>query len=769
MIKKLITNFIYKLIELIEKIEYRKLDLNENDISKKIIKSYELEDIYVKSDNGYVPASEFHITQPYKVWEICLENGMSLRCADNHIVFTDKLEEIFTKNLTINHYLFTDKGVSKVKSVKKLNHKVSMCDLTVNDQNHRYYTSGILSHNTVSAAIFILHFVTFNNDKNVLIAANKLETVKEIINKIKSIYYLLPFWLKPSIVNWTQTTITIGNTNCVIKTTAATSNAGIGNSIDVLYLDEMAHLPAEILEDFYRSIFPTVSGIENSKIIVTSTPNGYNLFWRLLSGAEKPVGDKEKNKYKALRVYWWQVPGRYVSYLRLDHFICKKYNITSDEIFIFIKNQGFECEKIYSIENDKWEIHIQNKNEYIPSFLKDSVIENNESIITNYLRSIIYEKNDIKLKLSDFCDISSWKEDAIKDIGGEESFNQEYDLQFANGNKVLFDSQTLDKLSNDKVPFIYQQIDKLDKKTFIDYQDLVWIKDRPDLFELSQAKKYYIIIGVDLSEGLGQDSSVINIFRIFDKKEDSWPKNVESLYDLFKVEQIGLFRSNIMSVKEIAELLYLICFDIFDSNNIGVVLEVNAFGGELLNNMRELWNGRNEFSNHIFFRYKHREDAVKKDIGIKLRQNKNLFVKDYQKRIKLGDIVVHEEETLKEMTTFVKKETRNGNFSYEADSGHDDCVMTVVELSTIFNNSLFHELVSRLMNELPENIKKSMEIKLGDNPNINGADYSVLFKAQQKLGNNPWSPKPNTSFGQSGYGSNTDWSKNWDNPWNPKK
>jgi len=71
-----------------------------------------------------------------------------------------------------------------------------MFDLTIDHPNHRFYTNGILSHNTISSSIFLLHSILFSNDKNIMIVANKGDTAIEIVDKIKSIYTLLPFFLK---------------------------------------------------------------------------------------------------------------------------------------------------------------------------------------------------------------------------------------------------------------------------------------------------------------------------------------------------------------------------------------------------------------------------------------------------------------------------------------------------------------------------------------------------------------------------------------------
>jgi hypothetical protein len=749
MLKKYILKLLYATIELIEKYQYRNLELNEDDISKKILETHDLEGVYLKSDSGYLPASNIHITQPYTIWKVALDNGMVLECADNHIVFTDKLEQKFVSDLTLDDYLSTDNGASRVTMIEKLTHKVSMYDLTIDHPTHRYYTNGILSHNTVSAAIVILYYVTFNSDKNALITANKLETVKEIINKVKSIYYLLPFWLKPSVTNWNQTTISFGSTGCVIKSAAATPNAGIGNTIDFLYVDEMAHLPRNILDEFYRALYPTVSAVNNSKIVLTSTPNGYNLFYKLLDGAERPVGDKAKNNYKALRVYWWQVPGRYVSYLRLDSFICKQYNIKEEEVFEYVKSLGFQCSLKYSTQDARYEIHIPNTPNELPDFMRRMIAgkDGDGNVVSDYFRGLTYvvDPNDKKAnyKFVQFCDVSSWKEDAIKDIGGIEKFNQEYDLQFANGNKQIFDSHALERFANGKKPFTHHEIEVLEEKTFVSYDDLKWVDD-PDLFNIADIKDYHLVLGVDLSEGLGQDFSVINIFRVMPKPEEEWEVNVESINDFFKIEQVGLYHCNTVSISELSELLYLLCFEVMDENKVGVVLEVNMFGGELLSNMRNLWNGRNNFSSHIFYRYKHRIDAVGTDIGIKLRQNKNIFVKQYQKRLRGGDIIVHEEGTILEITTFIKEETSSGNIQFKADSGHDDVVMTIVEISTIFENVKFSETITELINILPDSLKISIEKRLGDAPNMIGADYSALFKAQKKTqtGNAGTTPAP---------------------------
>ena len=388
---------------------------------------------------------------------------------------------------------------------------------------------------------------------------------------------------------------------------------------------------------------------------------------------------------------------------------------------------------VTNYETNKIEIHIPNKLDYLPVDIKTELIGKEwENPLSDFFRTLYYIKDDVKIRLLDLCDISSWKEDAIKDIGSIEAFNQEYDLQFLSGSKMVLDSNTMSKIEHSIYPFEWQEIPIISQKSFIPYTDLKWITNRPDLFNITEVKKYYICMSVDISEGLNGDYSVINIFRMLPKKQDEWLSSTTSLTDFFKLEQIGLFHCNTISVQDLAEILYFLSFEFFDENKIGVVFESNNWGGELTKTMREMFQGRNRYSQHLFFKYKHRADAIKPDLGIKLRQNKNMFVKEYQKRIKQNDILIHHQGTLQEMTKFIKKETVSGGYTFQAEAGgNDDIVITVVELSTVFENNLFTDLINRMSVELDPKYIEEMNKKLLLAPKTNASDYTTLFNANR--------------------------------------
>jgi hypothetical protein len=316
---------------------------------------------------------------------------------------------------------------------------------------------------TISAAIFMLHKILFDNDKNIMIVANKGDTSVEIVDKIKSIYSLLPFFLKPGIKTWNQKSLTFEN-GCRIKTSARTKTPAIGFTIDVLYLDEFAHIPSNIIEPYYTAAFPTTAAIQNSKIIITSTPNGMNLFHKLLTDAERPDGDPQKNNYKAMRVYWYQVPGRFVSYLRLNNHKLYEYGVTKEEIFDLCR--------------EKWGSKTKVEMDYNSDLQKDIIhIYNNEFCSDDEVKSLMFiDSKGYEVPVRALAEVTTWKEEAIKDIGGEDAFNQEYGLRFINASKSLLSEAIIDELLKSKKNYISEEIFEFNKLKF-SYKDLKWIDD----------------------------------------------------------------------------------------------------------------------------------------------------------------------------------------------------------------------------------------------------------------------------------------------------
>ena len=597
-----------------------------------------------------------------------------------------------------------------------------MFDVTVDHPNHRLYTNGILSHNTISSSIFMLHTILFNNDKNIMIAANKGDTAVEIVDKIKSIYTLLPFFLKPGIKTWNQKSLTFEN-GCRIKTSARTKTPAIGFTIGVLYLDEFAHIPSNIIEPYYTAAFPTVSAVQNSKIIITSTPNGMNLFHKLLTDAERPDGDPLKNNYKPMRVYWYQVPGRFVTYIRLNAHKLYEYGVTKEDIF--------------NLCVDSWSDVTKVEMKYNMDTMKDIVyVYNNDKCTDEDVKKMTFvDKNGHDVPILAISEITTWKEEAIKDIGGEDAFNQEYGLRFINASKSLLNEAIIDELLRNKKNYVWEQIPEFDKRLKFSYQDLKWIDDE-NIFIPIMRKDYKFVISVDISEGLGQDYSIINIFRISEKPKDLieiQKPSYKSIVDFFRLEQVGIYRNNYISVKQLAELLYMIVFEYLNPDNCKVVVELNNYGNTLFAELPHVFDGNNNYGSSVFVRYKHRIDSNEEKIGLKVGDNKNLMVKDYQDLMQSKGFVITNEDNIREITTFVKHTTSAGNTRYAADVGHDDTVMTIVNATTVFGRHDFSEMVDEWSSKfVDKEFMNYVQESLKNIDYVEGVDYSQVLKVRRQ-------------------------------------
>jgi hypothetical protein len=157
---------------------------------------------------------------------------------------------------------------------------------------------------TAVAAAYFTWYILFNPKKTVAILANKQATSDEILQRIRLSYENLPKWLQQGVRVFNSRSISLENGTRVFS--AATSSAGIrGRQINVLYLDELAFVQNTQAEAFFTSVYPTIIASKESKIIITSTPNGFNHFWKYWNDAEKGI-----NGFKYLRCHWWELPGR---------------------------------------------------------------------------------------------------------------------------------------------------------------------------------------------------------------------------------------------------------------------------------------------------------------------------------------------------------------------------------------------------------------------------------------------------------------------------
>lgn len=668
----------------------------------------EVEAIIEKSSMG------FSIPRHMNPW---FKNQVGVRKTGCPFGWTQEEINEFTKCKLDVHYfannfckIKTEDGTVKQMKLRKYQYKV----LDVYDRNRFVINmSSRQTGKTITAAITLLHYCIFNSNKGVMIVANKGDTVTEIIDKIKNIYKLLPFFLKPGIINWNSKAIVFDN-GCRIKSQARSKEPAIGFTIDFLYMDEFAHLPNSIARHYYKAAVPTVSSINNSKILITSTPNGSNLFKELVNGAEVPEGHPDKNQYKCIRVYWHEVEGRLdPKFFPLDAEM-KKWNVTFSQIHKLLKDAGLKTsiETEQSDTGEKTLIRINHENG------KNSVED-------------IREINVNGIKLGQLGTVTNWKETETKLIGGEEAFNQEYNIQFISGAKRILSAKTAKRLEDRKTTYLWEKIDLLEKLRFT-YDEMRW---HPDFIH-SERNKYYWVTKIDTSEGLGQDYSVLNMFRLM-VKDINWLKEnkIKNLYEAFYLNQTGIYQHNRLHPLELADLFYLLHFEYLNPEKVKCVLEINGPGGRFLDGLPNCMDRNNNYGSYVFIRYKHNLNDKFKKIGKKVNSNKRDDVKLYIDAIEKDNILVNETNTILEMENFIKVETRSGNITYKADSGHDDIVMTMVNGSTIFESQEWKNMCHEYYKELDSTTQHAIDTALDLTYNPQALGYKSLSNAMRSVRN----------------------------------
>ena len=424
---------------------------------------------------------------------------------------------------------------------------------------------------TTMMTIYTLWVACFGEDQRILVVANKEQTAINIFKRIRLAYEQLPNWLKPGVVEYGKTSMTLTNGSSIgISTTS--SDAGRGDSCNCLVLDELAFIDNHLVESFWKSVYPIISSSKKSKIFIASTPNGTgNLFHELYSNAVKG-----KNNWCASRIDWWEIPGR-------------------DE---------------------------------------------------------------------------KWKQDTIQSLGSTQIFDQEFGCQFIETGESVLDEELVRKSSLTICEPVH---------VFDDGNYHVW--------SLPDENKSYTI-GVDISEGVGEAASVVQVLDIT---------------DLTNIEQVAVYHNNNISPYNFTTKLLEILQQwgsppaLIERNNCGAQVVdalVNIHGYE---NVVNYTPGKNQpverpgVIAHTNTKYK----------GV---MNMKYWLSE------LYSVQLRDRHTLEELKTFV----RYPNGTWKAVKGnniHDDRVMSLIWslmiLETVITEQ-FYEIIEVDKNNKPAIIEKNI-------------------------------------------------------------
>ena len=214
--------------------------------------------------------------------------GEFIKCANNPTYFSEKYIQI----VHVDHGLIP---------IKMYDYQKEIVEKITNNRRVAVVTSRQAGKTTTAVAV-ILHYVLFNEHKTCALLANKGDAAREILDRIKIAYEALPKWLQQGVIEWNKGSVEFEN-GCKIIAGATSSSAIRGKSISFLYIDETAFV--ENWDEFFASVFPTISSGKTTKMLYTSTPNGLNHFYKTCEGAKA-----DTNGFEYVEVPWQRVPGR---------------------------------------------------------------------------------------------------------------------------------------------------------------------------------------------------------------------------------------------------------------------------------------------------------------------------------------------------------------------------------------------------------------------------------------------------------------------------
>jgi len=212
------------------------------------------------------------------------------KCMDDPIYFIENYCKIVT----------LDSGLQPFKLYECQKEKV---DFIMNNRRC-ILMEGRQQGKTVTSAACILHYTIFQDSKTVAIMANKSNAAREVLARYQIMYENLPIWMQQGVKTWNKGDVDLENGSRVF--TAATTSSGIrGKSVNWLYIDEAAIIPNNVADQFFTSVYPTISAGVTTKILLTSTPLGYNHFWKFWNDAEEG-----RNGFKNMFIHYSEIPGR---------------------------------------------------------------------------------------------------------------------------------------------------------------------------------------------------------------------------------------------------------------------------------------------------------------------------------------------------------------------------------------------------------------------------------------------------------------------------
>lgn len=212
------------------------------------------------------------------------------KCSNDPVYFTKKYIKIINPNKGLTSFNLWDFQEDMVSTF--VNDRFTICKIPRQ------------SGKTQTVVAVLLWYVLFHENYSIAVLAHKSSQAREILSRLQFSYEHLPKWLQQGIVEWNKGNIILEN-GSKIEGSATSGNSIRGKSYNAVYIDEFAFVPNNIQTEFFATVLPTISAGDETKMIITSTPNGMNMFHRIWTEAVA-----KKNTFTPIEVHWSQIPGR---------------------------------------------------------------------------------------------------------------------------------------------------------------------------------------------------------------------------------------------------------------------------------------------------------------------------------------------------------------------------------------------------------------------------------------------------------------------------
>ncbi len=298
-----------------------------------------------------------------------------------------------------------------------------------------------------------------------------------------------------------------------------------------------------------------------------------------------------------------------------------------------------------------------------------------------------------------------WKKKEIANMGSEEDFNQEHGGQFIASSKLLLDAKTLAATKPNIVEYQWQELPDLDDLG-LDYPDLKW-HPKFNFDNIKSTDRFVMTIDTAGGGGGKADFSVINIFKVIPMPLLLMDKIIAFTDegDFFSLLQIGVYRCNTADIEVFTAIIEVLLYQIFGSEEVKIVLEMDFKG----NIVYEKMSNHKDFFEDIFVHTKHSENARVEKPGIKLNQkNKLEYCMEMRRFVRSGRIIPNEKMTFDELLSF----GINSKGSYSSQIGHDDLVMPIINMTTLFKSGQYAEMVGEVYDTLDDKYKNKIAEKI---------------------------------------------------------